>query len=520
MATTGAIDSSIQFDGFSNLSKFKTNVSLALFETPDGTNEVLLTSKMLRGIAREWFVDTYKNRIISKNLGSMTEFWAAIEKRFPQDPEPDPVETALEDQQILCQTAQSTVEELYTKYLATVQVLEAAEPKAVVRAMINFNFLACLRGDIRARVIQIMKAEKKEFNLSQIYDHARIVQQSLPVQQEPAQARTHSRGPPHQPASRCQHKRHHVYCRQCHPIQCEPCKAAKLPFYHVKDDGNCSIKKALMTFGVENSQLNKPNTDAHKDDLPTSGNKPDNLAYPLALAARNAPTTSSNLWCVDSGASEHYSPTADNISQLQPHSIPIYSAQGASVMSTHRGILKAASDLSIPVTVVPELQGRLLSINKLCDMGYRCLFDANGVTIYHSRKPAIVGPRQSNGMYYVRLPLSQPQNPTSPEPATAPSSATASLQTWHRRFGHLHPTAVIRVSKLVDGMNIGCGFFLSGVVPCNQSLVFALVLSRFSKCPRHRQRRRPHPLHRQRLSCSTSSISGAAGRRFPRLPRG
>ncbi len=83
---------------------------------------------------------------------------------------------------------------------------------------------------------------------------------------------------------------------------------------------------------------------------------------------------------------------------------------GATIDSSHRGLLPLPAPIAMPAHVLPELSHSLISIGKLCDAGCTATFDAKKVVITHNQDEILTGKRNTQGLWM--LPTTHPTTST------------------------------------------------------------------------------------------------------------
>jgi transposase InsO family protein len=192
----------------------------------------------------------------------------------------------------------------------------------------------------------------------------------------------------------------------------------------------------------------------------------------------------SRPYYLDSGASSHYIPERDELINYKPFPMPISItvANSERVEAFGSGTLRAGSryndqDVFIElrdVYWVPNLHTRLLSIGKLADAGYEVTFTRNGCRLIGADGRVIAEITAIDRIYPLRLRAIHPEvaaltvevelaevsddelaERAMKGPVVLSAIAGASMETWHRRLGHLHEAALIRLAgKEKTGMVI------------------------------------------------------------------
>lgn len=104
---------------------------------------------------------------------------------------------------------------------------------------------------------------------------------------------------------------------------------------------------------------------------------------------------------------------------------------------------------------VPELRTNLLSVGKLCDKGFKVIFEADSATVIDQDLTATLrADRHRNGLYYLRTTTFKDDvNPESPNETSAELS---SAEIWHRKMGHLNYRDLMKCHRdgTVRGMKL------------------------------------------------------------------
>jgi Pol polyprotein, beta-barrel domain/GAG-pre-integrase domain/gag-polypeptide of LTR copia-type len=167
---------------------------------------------------------------------------------------------------------------------------------------------------------------------------------------------------------------------------------------------------------------------------------------------------------LDSGASVHCSPCKEDFTNLTPIvPRPIKGMNGSIANAIGVGdvtmITQSGQLLSLRrVLYVPDATIRLISVGKLGDdSNYLSVFSKDQCRVYDQQKREILkGTRVNGGLYHVPI--------TSSAQAYANlARAPASLETWHKRLGHINYPSIITMAK--KGMATGMPTDLSSIPP-------------------------------------------------------
>jgi transposase InsO family protein len=197
----------------------------------------------------------------------------------------------------------------------------------------------------------------------------------------------------------------------------------------------------------------------HRMDFAYQGKNPTMKLAAMASASNTQHTQSAESWLTDSGASDHITANANNLSPQVPYqgqeqvsvgngqNLPIQNI-GNSQLHTkyHKFQLKN-------VLHVPRIASNLLSVHKLClHNNCSCYFDANQLLVQDLPTGRLLYKGLSkNGVYPIQSQLFNSANKT----ACTAQSSSDKWQLWHSRLGH--PSA-----KVLSSLSHSCNFnFLS-----------------------------------------------------------
>ena len=171
-------------------------------------------------------------------------------------------------------------------------------------------------------------------------------------------------------------------------------------------------------------------------------------------ALRRSHTRSDVRWCLDSGATSHLSNSTLDFDAIHDETgIELNLANGSSTSIRARGevslranVLGKVKDFRlIDALHVPDLRTNLLSVGRITDKGYKVIFNRNTATVCDSQDAVILIADRMNGLYYVRDAMSRSSNEVGE--AACHSSEVESLETWHRRLGHLNERYLLEAAR-------------------------------------------------------------------------
>lgn len=207
--------------------------------------------------------------------------------------------------------------------------------------------------------------------------------------------------------TKCQHKRIISKCWTCNPgskpKECTECKAK-------------GFRKTL----------HPPNSDTCRLQ------QLENKNHPSSTANRTLRFT------VDSGSTDNL---VSNIQDVQPCSSlshPIRTANGEFMYATNSGSIQGSTFNLDKVLVCPTITENLLSVSKLDDQGLDTLFSNGQVLIgkFGSLAEVLSTGKRIGSSYYFDFPVSNTE-----------SAARSSISELHRRFNHLNPRDILKLSE-------------------------------------------------------------------------
>jgi hypothetical protein len=129
-----------------------------------------------------------------------------------------------------------------------------------------------------------------------------------------------------------------------------------------------------------------------------------------SFAFKASEKAKSPVWVIDSGASNHMTNNKKFFDQLKPCKKKIHLANGKVITCSGigRGVIMGINEKNEPIKLVvsnvlyaSELQGSLLSVNRLAQKDYKVQFGANGCKILQGDKIVVVG-KVKTGIYQLK----------------------------------------------------------------------------------------------------------------------
>lgn len=149
---------------------------------------------------------------------------------------------------------------------------------------------------------------------------------------------------------------------------------------------------------------------------------------------------SESKWCLDSGCTSHMCKDErkfQQLSHLEGESLNLANCNSTEICAKgtvqvnilsnkNQKVLKLENTL-----LVPDLRSNLLSVSKITDSGHNVLFTREGAFVHNIEGETKWYAERLGNLYYIRENVEQS--------ATASvSDGKSSLETWHKRFGHLN----------------------------------------------------------------------------------
>lgn len=171
------------------------------------------------------------------------------------------------------------------------------------------------------------------------------------------------------------------------------------------------------------------------------------------LTTQGAQTSDQDLWIIDSGASSHMCKNSHKFRNFHTfrRQLEVTLGDGHSLGATGKGDVTLMMNMADgkskctlrDVLYVPNLAYNLFSVSKATEAGKSTEFDKTGCSVREGAGGRLIasGYRRRN-LYY----LDQGREPH--------HAHTASVVTWHRRFGHLGDQSLRKVEKMVHGLRM------------------------------------------------------------------
>ena len=189
-------------------------------------------------------------------------------------------------------------------------------------------------------------------------------------------------------------------------------------------------------------------------------------------SAFSATNTSTIPTFGDTGATSHMFSDRSKITDLQPippTRIGVASKDGA-IWTNQKGKVSFGSMTLTDVLYSSKLTGNLISIGRLCDEGYRAVFDRYTGIVSDAQGRVVLRMSRSAQTNHLWAPITQPP----PSMAFLTSSNTVDIaRLWHKRLGHLHPDAVIHFLRQRSSTTLSRRDFL----PCDDCAMGKLTQS-------------------------------------------
>ena len=183
------------------------------------------------------------------------------------------------------------------------------------------------------------------------------------------------------------------------------------------------------------------------------------------MTVTTLPSTDPSVWILDSGATYHYTPHTELLSDLRRLDTPITVTvgNGAKVCASFAG------DITIKLLVdnkyrtvtltnvlhIPELTTNLFSVKQAAANGATVLFDSDTATVLHQSVRIIQGTAEG-GVYTFRAAYPGWSRPSSTAFALVARAEGITAEQWHRRMAHLSYgcLATLVDNDLVTGIHV------------------------------------------------------------------
>lgn len=193
---------------------------------------------------------------------------------------------------------------------------------------------------------------------------------------------------------------------------------------------------------------NQCTVDKYSSNTKSSERKQTNAFNAVFLNGR----FSRNDWYVDSGASAHLTSNENWIKNVSTE----YSIKEIVVANEEKLSVKCSGDVQIAtvtddseydvivkgVLCVPKLTTNLLSVSQLVKNGNQVVFTTSGCNIYNRNGQLVAMASLTNGVYKLRTSES------------TLATMFVSVDTWHRRLGHVNSMYLNKMPDAVSGMEL------------------------------------------------------------------
>lgn len=194
-----------------------------------------------------------------------------------------------------------------------------------------------------------------------------------------------------------------------------------------------------------------------KDSRQRSANFSLNLCHQSAYHTNEFCETSS--WCLDSGATSHFSKDIQNFSTIiNSNKSRLNLANNSTTEIVATGTVSLSVDIfgekkELPVNdvmYVPDLRTNLLSVGKITDKGCEVIFNKNNAFIVDSEGEIKLAAERIGDLYYVR------ERNRNKNFVHMSVTSSENFLLWHRRLGHLNVTDMIKAKRngTVKGLDI------------------------------------------------------------------
>jgi hypothetical protein len=96
---------------------------------------------------------------------------------------------------------------------------------------------------------------------------------------------------------------------------------------------------------------------------------------------------------------------------------------------------------------VPKMKNSLISVNKLVSEGLKVEFDKDGCKVNNVHGTVVVEAQKEKNLYLLNVNVRK-------ENANVAKSSNEGATFWHQRLGHLNTVSLMKLQKMVNGMNL------------------------------------------------------------------
>ncbi len=161
-------------------------------------------------------------------------------------------------------------------------------------------------------------------------------------------------------------------------------------------------------------------------------------------------------WIIDSGATQHMRFKREwftTYESIVPRKV--YMGDDTILEAIGKGNIKAIMQVGgrvlfttiTQILHVLKMKNNLISVSKLILEGLKVEFDKDGCKVNNAHGIVVAEARREKNLYLLNVNVRK-------ESANVAKSSNEGATLWHQRFGHLNMASLMKLEKMVDGMNL------------------------------------------------------------------
>jgi hypothetical protein len=161
-------------------------------------------------------------------------------------------------------------------------------------------------------------------------------------------------------------------------------------------------------------------------------------------------------WIIDSGATQHMTfkqkwfTTYESIVPWK-----VYMGDDTILEAIGKGSIKATMQVGgkvlfttiIQVLHVPKMKNSFIFVSKLISGDFTMEFDKDGCKVNNAHGTVVVEAQRENNLYFFNVNFRK-------ESANVAKFCNERTTLWHQRLGHLNMVSLMKLEKMVNGMNL------------------------------------------------------------------
>ena len=184
-----------------------------------------------------------------------------------------------------------------------------------------------------------------------------------------------------------------------------------------------------------------------------------------AFTSQKGNFNSQDIWIKDSGATRHFTHDRNCLEDYIEEQDYLYVGNGEKLQVIGSGRLRVQTEEGNEVTFegvqhVPDIKVNLFSTIQSDKKGIKEIVE-NGSTIFQKNKQRCFSATRSGNQWIMNWKVVRVQN------SENKANVVVNQDIWHRRFGHIGNGSLLKVSSMVDGMDLRKNEDLNENLPCS-----------------------------------------------------